>query len=350
MKTGLFSALKLGFYAILSCGALFHHASDEESELEVSTFVLPKALDLKVPLYPASGLHRAREAWVYLYYVVDEEGNVKDINVFDSIGGSEFENAAKNAVSRSKYKPATLDGNPITATRSGKYRFELEGRVQTASGRFISRQRRFQEQVLNGDQPAADRVLEDLRNRARNLYEFAWLGFAEFTYHRKWGTKQDQLRALEQAIAYEPAARYLPKEMFHSALASKTVLEFQLQNYHEALANYRAFISLRSGNEDFEAALKAYADRVLKLIEERTPFAKTDKIDQFGRWSYILLWNTFALDLAETPTSDLMLRCPRKSVTFEYKANFRYEVPDSVGDCTLFVEGSPNSELTLYQL
>ena len=105
-----------------------------------------------------------------------------------------------------------------------------------------------------------------------------------------------------------------------------------------------------TGKEDFESTLKAYADRVIKLQEDRTPFAKADVFDQFGRWSYRLLWNTFALDLAETPSSDLMLRCPRKSVTFEYKANFRYEVPNSVGDCTLFVEGSPNSALTLYQL
>lgn len=350
LRDSLFSLLKLSFYAILGFGAFCHHASDERVDLKVSTFISPKVLDLKVPLYPMVGLQRNREAWVYLYYVVDEDGKVDDINVFDSLGGSDFENAAKRALRRSRYEPAKLDGNPISATRSGKYRFEFDPPAKSASPKFISIQRSFQERVMNGDQAAADKILEDLRDRAKTLYEFAWLGFAEFTYHRKWGTKHDQLRALAEAIAYEPDARYLPKEAFHSALASKTILEFQLQNYQVAMSDYHAFLRLDTGKEDFEAALKPYADRVVRLKEERTPFAKTGEFDQFGRWSYCLLWNTFALDLAESPNSDLMLRCPRKSVTFEYKANLKYEVPDSAGNCLLFVEGSPNSALTLYQL
>lgn len=350
LKDCLFSLLKLSFCAILGFGAFQYHASDEKVDLKVSSFTPPKALDLKTPLYPAVGLKRNREAWVYLYYVVDQDGKVNDINVFDSLGGSDFENAAKRALRRSKYEPATLDGNPISTTRSGKYRFEFDPPAKSASRKFIAIQQRFQEQVLNGDQAAADSILEDLRERAKTLYEYAWLGFAEFTYHRKWGTKHDQLQALAEAIAYEPAAHYLPRDVFHSALASKTILEFQLQNYQVAMSNYHAFLRLDTGKDDFEAALKPYADRVHRLREERTPFAKTDEFDHLGRWSYCLLWNSFALDLSEPPNSDLMLRCPRQSVTFEYQANLKYEVPDSAGNCLLFVEGSPNSALTLYQL
>ena len=99
LRDSFFPLLKLSFYAILGFGAFCHHASDERVDLKVSTFISPKVLDLKVPLYPMFGLQRNREAWVYLYYVVDEDGKVDDINVFDSLGGSDFENAAKRALS-----------------------------------------------------------------------------------------------------------------------------------------------------------------------------------------------------------------------------------------------------------
>lgn len=341
---------KLAFYGFLIFSAFSSHASSDSIEVQVTTFNPARALEPKVPAYPESGLHAQREAWVYVYFVVDEEGSVGDINVLDSIGGSAFERSVRRALRQTNFQPATLDGEPIVATSHMKYKFELEGYQKAATGRFLSMQRRFQKRILDEDRNAADSDLEDLRGRAKSLYEFAWLGFAEFTYHRKWGTKEEQLRALEQAIAYEPKANYLPEEMFHAALASKVILEFQLKNYRPALSGYNTFMRLETGKEDFESTLQAYADRIIKLREDRSPFAKADEFDQFGRWSYGLLWNTFSLDLAEPPTSDLMLRCPRKSVTFEYKANLKYEVPDSVGNCTLFVEGSPNSAVTLYQL
>ena len=352
MKEYLSTSLKSKFTvcAFLIFGALFSQASNDTIDVQVNTFNPARALEPKLPSYPTIGSRVTREAWVYVYFVVDKEGSVGEINVLDSVGGSEFERSVRRALRQTNFQPATLDDKPIVATKHMKYKFEIEGLQKVATGRFVSMQHRFQKRIKDEDRQAADTALEELRSRAKSLYEFAWLGFAEFTYQRKWGTKEEQLRALQQAIAYEPKANYLPEEMFQAALASKVILDFQLKNYRPALSGYNTFMGLETGKEDFESTLKVVANQIIKLQEDRTPFAKADVFNQFGRWSYPLLWNTFALDLAEAPTSGLMLHCPRKSVTFEYKADLKYQVPDSVGNCTLFIEGSPNSAVTLYQL
>lgn len=335
---------------ILSLVCLSLCASDEGQNIEVSTFVDAKPLERKPPVYPKEGLYDSREAWVLLYFVVNEEGSVSDINVFDSLGGTTFERTAMNALREYKYVPATQDGVPISSSRVLKFNFEFEPHAKGASFGFRSEQRRFQKHVTEKSRESADKSLQELRRKAKNLYEFAWLAFAEFTYHREWGTKTDQLKALEHAVAYEHTARYLPEEAFVSALASQIVLQVQLSYFQGALTSYRRFVNLQAPKSQFESALATYMERVQEIKDKRTPFAKTDQFDKLGRWSYRLLWNTFTIEPAEKPTSDLMLRCDKKSVAFPYEPDIRYEIPDSAGDCALFLEGSPNTEITLYQL
>ena len=69
------------------------------------------------PQYPTRALSRGIEGWVLLEFTISAVGTVTDVVVVDADPPSMFNRVAKRAVSRWKYKPMIVDGNPVP--RSG---------------------------------------------------------------------------------------------------------------------------------------------------------------------------------------------------------------------------------------
>lgn len=64
------------------------------------------------PQYPSRAQSRGIEGWVLLRFTVTETGAVVDPEVIDAEPSGIFDNAAKKAVLRFKYKPRVIDGKP----------------------------------------------------------------------------------------------------------------------------------------------------------------------------------------------------------------------------------------------
>ena len=62
------------------------------------------------PQYPSRAQSRGIEGWVLLRFTVTETGAVADPEVIDAEPTGVFDNAAKKAVLRFKYKPRVIDG------------------------------------------------------------------------------------------------------------------------------------------------------------------------------------------------------------------------------------------------
>jgi protein TonB len=66
------------------------------------------------PTYPAAARQRAIVGEVRLIAEIDERGNVKNVKILT--GNAALSAAAKSAVMLWKYRPATLNGQPISTT------------------------------------------------------------------------------------------------------------------------------------------------------------------------------------------------------------------------------------------
>lgn len=65
------------------------------------------------PIYPRRALSRGIEGYVLLEFTVTKAGTVKDIQVIESKPSNIFNNAAIKAAKKFKYRPRTIEGQPI---------------------------------------------------------------------------------------------------------------------------------------------------------------------------------------------------------------------------------------------
>jgi len=83
-----------------------------------------KAIQSVRPVYPPMALKMGMEGDVTLKIIVDPEGNVSRAEVTKS-GGADFDEEALKAVKQSRFEPAQLDGQNVSAEFTYIYRFRL---------------------------------------------------------------------------------------------------------------------------------------------------------------------------------------------------------------------------------
>jgi TonB family protein len=77
------------------------------------------------PEYPDHALTDRVGGSVMVQYVVDKQGNTKDVQVIESDPAGVFDRAATDAIRRWRYRPAKYNGQPIEVPVRTRIRFEL---------------------------------------------------------------------------------------------------------------------------------------------------------------------------------------------------------------------------------
>lgn len=78
------------------------------------------------PTYPIEARRKKIEGWVRVELTVLEDGSVADVRVREAKPPGIFEDAAKAAVSRWKFRPAAQDGKPVRRRAAQTLRFQLQ--------------------------------------------------------------------------------------------------------------------------------------------------------------------------------------------------------------------------------
>ena len=78
------------------------------------------------PDYPASARRLEYDGTVVLRFLIDTDGRVVDSKVQTSSGHDELDTAARDALSRCRFKPGTVDGNPQQSWANLRYVWKLQ--------------------------------------------------------------------------------------------------------------------------------------------------------------------------------------------------------------------------------
>lgn len=92
----------------------------------VRTAAVVSAQSCEKPAYPAASRRAEEEGTVVLRFLVDVDGRVIDSQVDASSGFKRLDEAARLALARCQFKPATTDGKPEQSWASMKYTWRLE--------------------------------------------------------------------------------------------------------------------------------------------------------------------------------------------------------------------------------
>ncbi len=79
------------------------------------------------PEYPIQAARNHQSGFATVEFTVNPDGSVSNAHVISSNPGGVFNNAAIQAVSRSKFKPALKDGQPVSSTLQRRIDFNLGG-------------------------------------------------------------------------------------------------------------------------------------------------------------------------------------------------------------------------------
>ena len=77
------------------------------------------------PVYPMRARRRAIEGWVKVNFLVNEQGNVENVNIIEADPENIFEQSVIRCVSKWRFKPGTVDGVPVKTLAETTVKFEL---------------------------------------------------------------------------------------------------------------------------------------------------------------------------------------------------------------------------------
>jgi TonB family protein len=93
-------------------------------------------LQMSKPVYPAAALKDSIEGVVYLNVLVGEEGRAKQVEVIQ--GEEVFKQAAVEAIKAATWRPATIDGKPVSVWISYTFPFGIKKGIPPSPDAFIS--------------------------------------------------------------------------------------------------------------------------------------------------------------------------------------------------------------------
>lgn len=301
-------------------------------------------------IYPVLELNRGIEGWVVFSVVVDELGNVVEPILIDSSGRRNFELSARKAVKRMKYKPATLNGEPVKSSDNKlKVSFAIASKKPGAYRGFLSRYREIRRNLMDGKLDEIPQAIENLEEQhTKNRYETAWLHLLKSSYYYQTGDVEKYIAALRRAVWYNTEA--LPKEIVSSALI----------NLYRGQVNSNLIVD----------ALET-ADRAEELVEKMPNLSSIienghkleDELDKHPvlvtkgsiqasdqPWRHNLYRKTIGVELLNGKLDRIEFRCSNKIRSFELDENTgSFNIPQSWKDCTVFIYGEAGTKLALLE-
>jgi TonB family protein len=315
------------------------------SVVPVEVFKVPRIKSSPLLQYPLELRHKGKEGWVNVSLMVGPDGKPHELMVADSSGDIAFEEEALKTISKWDFIPATLNGSPIDSGIEVPLRFKLTGGGDGARSQFVKFYRQLFVAINANDRAAADAAMSKLE--VDNLYEDAYLGFAQYGYANKWGTEAEQLAGLNRAIAYENEPNFLRKDQFISALTAVLPLQLRAQNFGEAIQTWEKLQKL-GVDEKTLAAFKPTIDNIKVLRNDARAFSVVGELKD-GQWYFKLYKKHFTIAVSEGHLAEVKLRCETTFVSFQFDPSLQYRIADKYGKCSIQLLGDPGTKFKLIQ-
>jgi TonB family protein len=314
-------------------------------------------LTTRVPaVFPEEDAANESEGWVRLGFTIAADGATKDIVVLDRVGPASMARAARLAVARWKYKPATEGSQSVEQYgNTAELLFRDESIGNTAvHGPVVTKFDEARALVSAAKYSEGIAVLEQTLDIPATLYEQAKIGFALAFAYEKSNDMPRALAHLRHALVER--GRFVEKAVVPAAQRLRMRLEVANGNLH-----YAACAPALAGGDTFDpggADLKQTAktaDDAKARLKSAAPLSIDASLvadpgsGKGGVWEHTLTRRKFKFASFVGQVSEYRLTCIRQATKTTVDATSQWEVPRNAGPCVLRVYGEVGAAFTLIE-
>lgn len=308
------------------------------------------------PVYPRLALQENREGWVLVDFDIDENGEVRNAVVIDSIGGNIFELAAVNSVGRWRYKPALLKSLPVLQGRNTTYvTFAINENARGSTKRFADRYNDILDLITDDRIERANALaLSAFDDWPMNLYELSKL----WSLRAQLALIQNDAVAAELALLRATAnnGEWLDKYTHQSLLLAKVHIEIEIGQFETAIQSFRQLLDLNPKTSEQLTQTRTVIESLQEIIAGDQTLATDGLIRSRDgctscdfRWSFQPVRPKFTIADIDGDLRAVDMICDRARVSTAFVNDIEWLIPPQFGTCRVDVLGSPESSFRIYQ-
>src|SRR5690606_4770354 len=340
------SALRASVTVIATRGA----TAPSERAVREPAILAPQPVELTTPEVASRGgrADELREGWVKLRYSVLADGTTADVRVVDAMPAGLDPLSAVAAARTWMFEPATVDDEPIDWHNNlAVIVFDREPPGHEDPLPFAQAYEEVAELITSGIYEQAKSRSERMqREHAFTLEDIGLALMQRAALEHALGDPHAALDAVRRAT--QPEVVMLEDEELKIALEHRFALEIQLGRAVDALETYERRNTLERLRSRDPMARQAAALRQA-LQNPETSLAAQGRLNGDGQWVHTLTWGTVAVGDLDGHIENLEVECSRNKAALPFEADVELTIPETWGECALFVHGVPNTTITLYE-
>ncbi len=339
-------------------------SADLAKQLATITDAIPK--QRTPPKYPNIEAKNGNDGFVVMSFVVEPDGSTSNILVEQSSGSKHFEKAAKKALRKWTYQPATENGEAI---QQCKNTVQLDFIMNNSKGNAVSRKFYRLYNNFNKALSADNSDLKALEDTFNEINDFKLQTSAEFyyqhlinsQYHGKMGDKVKQLYHLSSAVSFSDSYSYFKtiakdpsktsstkEDKLFPLYHQKLQLELDLEKISAAQQSANKLLLL-SNNTVHHPTYENIKNQLEQLIASDKPLLVNGNIGEREFWRHTLLRNNFEFTNIQGQLTKIDVRCRNKRHVFTVNETSSWNIPQSWQSCSVYVYGEDNASFTLVE-
>ncbi|TLU67175.1 energy transducer TonB [Thalassotalea litorea] len=340
----MFKYLSISFFVL---GILSQFSVNAEVKSKhISTTVNPTPKERVEPKYPIDAAREAREGWVELSFIIEEDGSVSNILVGDSSGSADFVRESLRAVKKWQYHPAMEGGEPIqrcvNTVRIG-FSMKTNG-IHAVRSKFKKNYALAEKALQEKDFAEVEKRLEKMTSyKYRHLTENDYLHVLAYEYAKAKNDPQLQLYHLEQVTM-----KNAPENNKLYVYSNKFNLQVALNKLVSAIETYEEIKELQVA-DDLMSSFDRVVEDIDVLLDSDDIFVVDGDIGDKSHWFHRLARNDFSISDINGSLNKVDIRCANKRHEFTVSENAGWSIPEGWKHCAIFVYGADNTSFKLVE-
>lgn len=301
--------------------------------------VAPSPISQPSPAQASNAAGEPVDGWAIVRYSVLADGTTSNIRVIETVPPSVDAEPIREAVAGWRFQPARSGADAIDWHNGESVVTFGDDELGTPSDEFeaafnqvvsLTEQSQFA-QAYDAARSLLDRQATERVELGRAVAQLATIYILRDSPHRALSSLQ---------LVTDARITVLPLEDLFTALQIKIGVETELGRVQEALATHALIAAGLDPNAEDPFATVA---NTLRAHWESTPFLEVSGRIDDKPWRFDVGRRYFYFDKISGEIDSIDVECDTRRISIDFEPDAEFQLPDSFGDCTLFVNGSPGT-------